>query len=66
LAVYVWDSLDKGQECLQLAFIVFSIVAAWGVLKYARDLDERIDNCIMKLKAELAEKDAIIARLSSK
>jgi hypothetical protein len=45
---------------------VFSIIAAWGVLKYARDLDERIDNCIMKLKAELAEKDAIIASLSSK
>jgi hypothetical protein len=66
LALYVWDSLDKGQECLQLAVIVFSIIAAWGVLKYARDLDERIDNCIMKLKAELAEKDAIIARLSSK
>ena len=66
LAVYVWDSLDKGQECLQLAVIVFSIVAAWGVLKYVHDLDERIDNCIMKLKAELAEKDAIIAELSSK
>lgn len=66
LAVYVWDSLDDGEEWLQIAFIVGSIVCAWCVLKFAHDLDERIDNYIMKLKAELLKKDAIIAELSSK
>jgi hypothetical protein len=66
LAVYTWDALDDGQEWLQLAFIVWSIVCGWGVLKFANDMDERVDNYIMKLKAELAEKDAIIAELSSK
>ena len=64
LAVYVWDSLDDGEEGLQIAFIVGSIVCGWCVLKFAHDLDERIDKYIMKLKAELLKKDALIAELS--
>jgi len=61
----LWDSLDKGQEWLQIAVIVSSIAATLCTLYFANDMDDRIDNCILKLKAELAEKDAIILKLSA-
>jgi len=55
-AILVWDSLDKGQEWLQLAVIVSSIAATWCVLMFANDMDDRIDNYIAKLKAEIKER----------
>jgi len=64
LAILVWDSLDKGEEWLQLAVIVLTFVIGGYVLKSANDMDDRIENYIMKLKAELAEKDVIILKLS--
>ena len=62
----LWDSLDKGQEWLQIAVIVSSIAAGWCVLTFANDMDDRIDICIAKLKAELLEKDMIILKLTEK
>ena len=61
----LWDSLDKGQEWLQIAVIVSSIAAAWCSFMFMNDMDDRIDNCILKLKTELAEKNAIILKLTA-
>ena len=61
----LWDSLDKGQEWLQIAVIVSTIAAAWCSFMFVNDMDDRIDNCILKLKTELAEKNAIILKLSA-
>jgi hypothetical protein len=63
----LWDSLDKGQEWIQIACIVSTIWATWCIFQFARESNDRIDNYIDKLKSEhadlLKEKDAIIAGL---
>jgi hypothetical protein len=62
-----WNSLDKGEEWIQIACIVSTIWVIWCVFQFASESNDRIDNYIDKLKSEHAdlvkEKDAIIAGL---
>ena len=62
----LWNSLDKGDEWLQIAVIVSTIWATVCVLRFANDMDDRIENYITKLKAEIEEKNATIVELQSK
>lgn len=63
----LWNSLDKGEELIQIACIVSTFWVVWCIFQFARESNDRIDNYIDKLKSEHAdlvkEKDAIIAGL---
>ena len=63
----LWNSLDKGEEWLQIGCIVSTFWVVWCIFQFARETDDRIESYIDKLKSEhadlLKEKDAIIAEL---
>ena len=63
----LWNSLDKGEEWLQIGCIVSTFWVVWCIFQFARETDDRIESYIDKLKSEhadlLKEKDAIIAGL---
>jgi glucan phosphoethanolaminetransferase (alkaline phosphatase superfamily) len=56
--------LDKGLNTLDMIFLPLALVAGFSVIQFASNTQDRIDNYIDKLKAQIAEKDLIIAELT--
>ena len=56
--------LDKGLNTLDMIFLPLALVAGFSVIQFASNTQDRIDNYIDKLKAQIDEKDLIIAELT--
>ena len=62
----LWNSLTPGQQWLELAFIVSSIVAAVMMIMAFEGMSNIIDKNFEKIKAEIAKKDKRIKELEAK
>ena len=64
--VALWNLLTPGQQWLELAFIVSSIVAAVMMFMVFEGMSNIIDKNFEKIKAEIAKKDERIRELEAK
>jgi hypothetical protein len=58
--------LNNGFNTLDMIFLPLAVVAGFSVIQFASNTQDRIDNYIDKLKAQIAEKDLLIAELTNK
>ena len=66
LGTMFWNSLTHGNEWVEIAFMVSSISVTIMFLKMIHDDNENMDSFITRLKADLADRDAVIAELTKK
>jgi len=58
----LWQMLTPGQKWLELAAIISSVAVFIGLYIITNKIEKQIDDTFMKLKKEITNKDAIIAK----